>query len=111
MKPLNAWPAPPDIPDFLPEMDQTMPLAVQLALGLMAKGERVLLKSDAHTAEPLSAATVVPHSDYPKGAILFNTFRLHNPGSLSLNYEDVDAEADLAKIGRDWTLIPIKRYA
>lgn len=118
MKPsLNAWPANPNIPDFLPEMDQTMPLAVQLALNLMTKGERVYIKVVPHNAElltaasVLAAASVVPAADNPRGSILFNTFRLNSPGNFAFNYEQVEAEADLVKIGGCWTLIPLKEYA
>ena len=111
MKPtVNAWPAFTATSDFHPEMDQTMPLAVQLALNLVEKGERVFLKTDAHTSEILTEASVVPYDKCERGGILFTTFRLHSPGSFTLRYDNVDDEADLAKIGDQWTLVPVKAF-
>lgn len=85
------------------------PLAVQLALNLKEKGTLVYFKPDAHTVSPLDAATVVPHAMYENGAILFNYRTGQGTHSYSLDYDEVDREADLVKLGERWTLIPTRQ--
>lgn len=87
----------------------SLPLAVELALNLIKKGTPVYFKCDSHTASPLDAATAVPHSMYENGAILFNYRTGQGSHSYSLDYDEVEREADLVQLGEHWTLIPTKR--